>query len=65
MVNIKARSSRNKKETREKRTDEKGQSDEGRFKPEIDFRSVWNADARAHSSTLQTRVWGREKRKEQ
>lgn len=24
------------------------------------FRSVWSADAQAHSSTLQSRVWGEE-----
>lgn len=43
----------------------KGCQDEERIKPERDFRSVWNADVQAHSSTLQRRVWGGEQRKEQ
>lgn len=57
-MSIRGRSSRNKTSQDDaKATDEKGLSDEGRVEPERDFRSVWSADAQAHSSTLQ-RVWG-------
>lgn len=56
---IRRRSSRNTKgQEKAKGTDEKGLSDEGRVKPARDFRSVWSADAQAHSSTLQSRVRG-------
>ena len=38
------------------------QDDKKRIKPERDFRSVWSADAQAHSSKLQRWVKGGEKR---
>lgn len=54
-MNVRGKSSRVKKGQDEaKGTDESGLSDE----PESDFRSVWSADAQAHSSTLQSRVQG-------
>lgn len=43
-----------------KGTEESGLPDEERVEPDRDFRSVWSADAQAHSSTLQSWVWGRE-----
>lgn len=52
VVNIRGRSGRNKKV--------KDEAEEGRDNP--DFRSVWSADAWAHSSTLQSR--GAQKRRE-
>lgn len=55
VVNVRGKSSRVKKGKDEaKGTDESGLLDE----PESDFRSVWSADAQAHSSTLQSRVRG-------
>lgn len=61
MANVRGKSSRNKKgKDKAKGTDDKGLSAERRVKPEGDFRTVWGADAQAHSSTLQSRVWGGE-----
>lgn len=59
-MNIRGRSNRKMRRAKKeaKGTDWIGLSDDGRVKPERDFRSVWSADAQAHSSTLQSRVRG-------